>query len=154
MAFEISDEYTLEVLFTPSECEALLALADSFTPSVAAGDINVSTGTECRINVEALNALLESKGLPAAEWAMIEKFNVNQSRGTRSECTAEEMTTFKSVWIFLNNPDQYAGGDFYIREDAIDRSQGNVLHKQSWLRNSVGNVEAGEVNYLVYTYTM
>lgn len=160
MAFEISDEYTLEVLFTPEECEQIKSFAIGeyidAQVRVSGGELThqpeYNSGKQCNIDLEQLNILFNSKGLPSVEWAQLQSYEAPDFFIEHSDCTIEEMHTYKTIVVWLSDPNQYAGGDYQLREDKLDRSQGNVLQKQSWLRNQIVPVEAGTVFYLISVY--
>lgn len=160
MAFEISDEYTLEVLFTPEECEQIKSFAigeyvDSLL-SINGGELkhhpDYDSGQQADVDLEQLNELFFSKNLPVVEWAKLIRYEAPEFYTEHSDCTLEEMHTYKTIVVWLSDPNQYAGGDYQLRETKLDRSQGNVLQKQSWLRNQITPVEAGTVFYLISVY--
>lgn len=162
MAFEISDEYTLEVLFTAAECEQIKgytsgdwfnAVLRSSSEEGLVEHPEWCNGEFCEVDLTQLNTMLNSKNLPSVTWARLQRYNVGEYFANHSDCTLDEMTTYKTIAIWLSDPNQYAGGDYLLRDTALDRSQGNVLQKQSWLRNSIANVDAGVVYYLIAVYT-
>lgn len=162
MAFEISDDYTLEVLFTAAECEEIKgytsgdwfnAVLRSSSDEGLVEHPEWCNGEFCEVDLTQLNTMLNSKNLPSVTWARLQRYNVGEYFANHSDCTLDEMTTYKTIAIWLSDPSQYAGGDYVLRDTALDRSQGNVLQKQSWLRNSIANVDAGVVYYLIAVYT-
>jgi predicted 2-oxoglutarate/Fe(II)-dependent dioxygenase YbiX len=162
MAFEISDDYTLEVLFTAEECNTIKGYAsgdyyEAVLRSSRDGELEDHpewcNAEFCNVDLDQLNTMLNSKNLPSVTWAKFMRFNTNEFYIDHSDCTIDEINTYKTIVIWLSDPSQYAGGDYLIRDTALDRSQGNVLQKQSWLRNSVATVNAGTVYYLIAAYT-
>ena len=162
MAFEISDDYTLEVLFTAEECNTIKGYTsgDWFEAELKSQtDTELITHPEwcsgefCNVDLDQLNIMLNSKNLPSVTWARFQRYQTGEHFIEHSDCTVEEINTYKTIVIWLSDPSQYAGGDYVLRDTALDRSQGNVLQKQSWLRNSIATVNAGEVYYLIAVYT-